>query len=314
MSPINVESTTDKPEAVAPAVETVVEETKSAPATKPEQKTASESDAEETEAKEESEESTEGDEHEEESKEEQKDKPKKKGGFQRRIDKLNARIAARDQELEYWKQLATKQKDAGAPEQKTEKVEAKPDPSGKPSADNFETHADYIEALTDWKMEMRDKSKAQEQEKSKLESEHKTRMESHFERVKSFAESTEDYAEVVDGADIQFSAAAVEVITSSELGPQMIYELAKDRKEAERIAKLSPIAAARELGKLEAKLSLKASEPEKKPEQKTITKAPKPIEPVGTGRTAVTKSLDDPGLSQKEYERLRRKQMQEAHG
>jgi hypothetical protein len=37
-----------------------------------------------------------------------KDKPKKKGGFQRRIDKLNAAKADAQREAEYWKQEALK--------------------------------------------------------------------------------------------------------------------------------------------------------------------------------------------------------------
>lgn len=294
----------DAPAAKAPAA--AVEPPPSAPEAKAsEQNESTESDTEETEAKDESED-TEGDEP-EESKEAAKDKPKKKGGFQRRIDKLNARYAAAQQESDHWKALALKNKDAG--ETKGESVEKKPATAeGKPNPDSFETHVEYVEALTDWKTEQKFKEREQRAEKSKLESEQEKFLKSHTERVKSFAEKTEDFADVLSEVDdIPVSPTIQELIITSENGPELMYELAKNRDEYARICKLSPLAAARELGKIESKINAKASD--EKQEPKKLTKAPKPIDPVGGAKAAVTKSLDDPNLSQAEYEAIRRKQL-----
>jgi len=87
--------------------------------------------------------------------------------------------------------------------------------------------------------------------------------------------------------------------------------LAKDKAEFDRINSLNPIAAAKEFGKIESKISANSSE-EKKPEPKKITKAPQPIVPVGSKGGSASKSIDDPNISQKEYERLRREQMRSA--
>src|SRR5206468_5111195 len=93
-------------------------------------------------------------------------KPKKKGGFQRRIDKLNAAKAAAQQEADYWKRLALEK---GAGEPKKDQVDSKAPATaqsneGKPNPDNFDTHAEYVEALTDWKTEQNFKKRAQQSE------------------------------------------------------------------------------------------------------------------------------------------------------
>lgn len=294
------------PEPVVEAKEPKKEQSAPEAEVSQEQKKSSDSEAEETEADEVSDESDEESDKESDD-DSDRDKPKKKGGFQRRIDKLNAAKADAEREREYWKQQALK----GASETNKEdpKVESKPANDGRPIPDDFETHADYVDALTDWKMDQRESKKAQEQEKSKLLSEHETLVKSHQERLKSFTDKTADFEEVLENLDGLHSPVAERIILESESGPELLYELAKNPEEAKRICSLSPLAAARELGKIEARLTSKAS-PEKQ-ETKKITKAPKPIEPVGGSKGSVAKSIDDPDLSQAEYEKLRAKQMKE---
>ena len=269
-----------------------------------EQNEVAESDAAETETEEKDDaEESESDEDEGKADDSEKNKPKKKGGFQRRIDKLNFRIAERERELEYWRGKATTP--AG---EKTEKVETKPVVDGKPNPDSFETHAEYIEALTDWKIEQKEKAAKEQDQKTKLQTEQQNLLEAHSERVKSFAKQTKDFDDVIAEVDDVIASAVVqELIVSSDNGPALMYELAKNRAEFERINKLPPLAAARELGRLESKLS-----EEKKPEPKKIPKAPKPLEPVGKGSSgSVTKSPEN--MSQSEYEAWRREQMRQKH-
>lgn len=243
------------------------------------------------------------------------DKPKKKGGFQRRIDKLNARFSAAQQEVDYWKQQALK---SASDSKKTEpELAAKPLASseGKPDIDKFDTHAEYVEALTDWKTEQKLKEREAQAERSKLETEQQKLVREHHERVKSFADKTEDYAEVLEDVnDVRIPAGLQQAIVESDRSAELIYELAKNRAELERISKLPPLAAARELGKFESKLPSQASSEDQKTEKKEpkkITQAPKPIAPVGTGgKGSAPKSIYDPNLSQSEYERLRREQDQ----
>lgn len=285
-------------------------------------KTASESDTEETEeekgeskgAKEsdEAEESEEADtkesEESEEEEKESKEKPKKKGGFQRRIDKLNAAKAEAQREAEYWKRMALEK---GAGDSKAEsKVEQETPATAddEPQPEDYETHKEYVKALTKWEIKQANKESDQKAQEKNLEIERANLVKSYNERMKSFAEKVEDFHEVLaDVDDIALSPAVREIILSSENGPELAYELAKSREEFARVCKLPPIAAAREMGKIEARIAKAASE-EKKPEPKKITKAPKPIDPVGGKGAGVTKSVYDPNLSQKDYEALRAKQ------
>jgi hypothetical protein len=273
---------------------------------------SSESDTKESEAKEDAKDESEddADEESEESKDDAKDKPKKKGGFQRRIDKLNARHAQAQAELDYWKQLALKEKASGEPKVEKPPVNtAKAPQEGKPDPEAFESHAEYVEALTDWKLEQRDKARSEQDNRAKLQTEQQRVITEHTERVKSFAGRTEDFQDVLEAVDdVHVSAAVQEMIVTSENGPELMYELAKNRAEFERINALSPLAAARELGRIESRLS-KPSE-EKKAEPKKLTKAPRPPTPVGSSRDSVEKSIYDPALSQREYEAIRAKQLQ----
>lgn len=289
--------------ASAPVEETEQNESESSGDSETENEEASENETEtegdEPEATEETEDQTETD----------KPAPKKRGGYQRRIDKLNARHAQTAQELEYWKQMALKSA-GGEPKKEPEASKPAESAAGKPKAEDFETHAEFVEALSDWKVEQKLSEREQKAQKSRLETESQKQMREHQERVSAFAKKHEDFSDAMENlASVPRSAALEQIIVSSENGPELLYELAKDPKEAARIAKLPPVSLAREIGKLEARLASSTSEG-KKPEPKKITKAPKPLEPVNAGgKGSIKKSIDDPSLSQADYERIRREQI-----
>jgi hypothetical protein len=268
-----------------------------------------ETEADETEKTKEDEDESEGDgaddkaEKSDEEVESEKEKPKKKSGFQRRIDKLNSRVTSGQQEIEYWKEQALK--GASVPKPAPEVVTAKADEAGKPDPSKYETHAKYIEDLTDWKIDQRDQKKRTEV----LQTEYQKVVQTHNDRVKSFADSHDDWEETMENLKtVPNSPTVRQIITTSENGPELLYELAKNPVEATRIAKLSPIDAAREMGKLESRLA-SLSSPEKETPTKKLTNAPKPLEPVGTGKGSTKKSIYDPDISQAEFERLERDRM-----
>ncbi len=234
-------------------------------------------------------------------------KPKKKNGFKKRIDKLNRRVSEREQEVEYWKREAMRQNGT------QEKVEAKAQPEikldatssdGKPDINTFETHADYVEALTDWKIEQRELIKSYKEREDKAKAESQTQLQTFQAKVAEYKETVEDFEDVVNDVDhIPLSIAIQEAIITSEHGPQLMYELAKNKSELERINRLSAVAAAREIGRIEARLN---TEEPKKIEKKQ-TKAPPPINPVGSKSTAsVMKSPDD--MNFQEFKKWRESQ------
>lgn len=294
---------------------TVGEEDKSATADKADPKAPAKSDPATEEDKEENDKTDETDEDdaEEAAKSGDEGKPKKKGGFQKRIEKLNARATAAQEERDYWKAQALKgaKADPAADQNDQPKAAA---PAGEPDPDKFETHAEYVKAVVKWDREQADKAKSEDDAKANLAAEQKKQETAHRERVKAFVQEHADYDEVLENLrelNIAPSPTLDHLLLTSENGPKLIYELAKNPDEFKRISALGPIAAAREFGRLEAKLTPASSEAEKQ-KPKLKTDAPAPIAPVGSKGVSVEKSIYDANLSQAEYERLRAKQREAA--
>lgn len=227
---------------------------------------------------------------------EEKQKPKKKGGFQKKLER-------KEKEIEYWKEKALKGEQEKQPE-----VKAQVDDSKKPQEKDFESISDYLEALTDWKVEQREKAEALKKQEAEIKDSFKKSVTDFQKKTAEFAKTVDDYDDVIaDAGDIQISYSLQSAIIESDIGPQVLYELAKDTDELERINALSPIAQAREIGKIEARLSVKSETPKEQIKQKS--NAPKPVTPLSAKTTVTKKSIFDKDLSQSEYEKLRREQL-----
>lgn len=110
-----------------------------------------------------------------------------------------------------------------------------------------------------------------------------------------------DYEEVIEAAaHVGVSDAVREAMLTSEHGPEIMYQLAKNPAELARLSALPPIIAARELGRLEAKFASVAPTPAK---PKLANRPPAPPTSV-RGSTSSTRSLED--LSLAEYKRAMR--------
>lgn len=238
-------------------------------------------------------------------KDESKDdqKPKKKGGFQKRIEKFQKKLSEKDQEIEHWKRQALEQKaqDLKKPETANAKVSSI---EGKPKAESFETHEEYVDALTDWKLEQREIEKQAKSREENLKTEYQKQVSTFQSKLADFAETKEDFHDVIEDVDdIPLSFGIQEVILSSDLGPQVMYELAKNRNELVRINRLGAVDAAREIGRIEARLSSEYASAKETKEIKQ-TKAPPPINPVGSkGSAKIEKSPDD--MEYQEYKKWR---------
>lgn len=236
------------------------------------------------------------------SKEDEK-RPKKKGGFQKRIERFQKKLSDKEQELEYWKKEALKNKDVSSKAEP--KALEKTEPATKPKSDDFDSHEAYVEALTEWKLEAKEKEREAKNKEAQVKAEFQKKSESFQEKLSEFKEATEDFDEAMEDVDdVDVNLHLQEMFISSDFGPQLMYELAKDRKELERINSLSPLAAAREIGKIEARI-LKNSDSSKETEKKQ-TKAPPPIAPVGSkGSVRNAKSPEE--MSYTEYAAWRRR-------
>ena len=122
-----------------------------------------------------------------------------------------------------------------------------------------------------------------------------------------FAAKQADYRDVAYDPSVPITSAMAEAIAESDVGPQVAYYLGKNRDEAARIAGLSPLAAAREIGRIEARLAAKPVAP-------PVTKAPPPPPKIEASDATVTVRPDDPdsdrAMSDAEWLRKREKQLQ----
>lgn len=235
------------------------------------------------------------------------ERPKKQNGFKKRIGKLTARLSEREQRIYDLERQLSQRAQVETPKETKSVDEGEPDPN------DYETNAAYIKDLVKYNA----KQEKLEIEKAKKEDEktstYKKQLDTHLGRVNEFKKSMPDYDDVIsefleDHGDIKFSEAIEETLLTSDLSAEIVYHLAKNKPELDRINSLSPVAAARELGKLELKLS-KESVSEQIEEKKT-SKAPTPISPVkGKSGSGLEKSVYDNDIPFKEYEALRRKQI-----
>lgn len=301
---VTIESTTDSEEAVTAALGGLAKESeveKSAPAEKADE-TTEESEASE-ESHDEEADSEESEESQDESDEDEtkEGKKPKKNGFKKRIDKLNRRVSEKEQEAEYWRQEALKAKG-----QKAEPVEEpkKPATEGKPKAQDFDSDEEYIDALTDWKIEQREKAQESKQREEQVKTSYQRQVEAHQQRINEFKKSAPDFDEayqefIEDHPNVSVSPALEQSIYESENGPAIVYELFKNPKEFERINSMGALAIAREVGKIEARLA----KSESAQIQNKQTKAPPPLKPVGSKSSKVIKSPDD--MNYQEYKKWR---------
>ena len=113
-----------------------------------------------------------------------------------------------------------------------------------------------------------------------------------------------DYDDVISDTTAQFSPEVQEAIASSPIAGHVAYELAKDPDNADYIASLPPSQAAREIGKIEARIELSRKwnvHPVAKP-----SAAKPPIKPVASGGEEMVE-VDESKLTDAQWMDLQRK-------
>lgn len=145
------------------------------------------------------------------------------------------------------------------------------------SPEQFETYEDYADALAERKAEeLLARREAERQQRALLEAYH--------DREEAARDKYDDFEMVAYNPELPVTEAMARAIQASEVGPDVLYHLGTNPKEAARISRLDPILQAREIGKIEAQLDANA------PVKKT-SNAPAPIAPV-TARTTGSPAFD----------------------
>ena len=186
------------------------------------------------------------------------DKPKRLGGWQRKLIK-------KDQEIEFWRTEALRNR--------RDPEDDSPTPTTLGPRPNVLTWQGTAEQF----QEAEDKWFAAREAKVQAETRRSVAWDLKMERA---ASAHEDYQEVVGGSDVEFPNAVLEAIRDHPDGAEIVYQLAKDHAEAQKIARMSPQVALIELGKYTARLAQSESAESEEETPKKQSRAPKPPTPV----------------------------------
>ncbi len=141
-----------------------------------------------------------------------------------------------------------------------------------PAPDDFENAHAYAEALAEQKAQELLAQRETAKQQAAL-------LETYRDREEEARDRYDDFEQVAYNPNLPVTAYMAQAIQASDIGPEVIYHLGSNPKEAQRIANLPPILQAKEIGRLEAKL---VAEP---PTKRTST-APAPLAPVTTTRSS----------------------------
>ena len=250
-----------------------------------------------------------GEEEEQPEKPEQPPQPKKKGGWLRKIEALERDRGYMARYIEQMEQALAQQR-AGAPGQQQQNGHQpqQTTPDGRPSQDQFESYEQYVEALTDWKVDKRLMTEREQYAAWMQQQAEQQAVQGFQQRAGEYVKVAPDYYEAMQAVEhIPVSPALKVALVESEIGHQVAYELAKNPAELARITRLAPVHVAREVGRIEARIEARSA-PE--PQQKIMpSKAPAPIRPVGQGANGgVSLKLSD-DMPYQDWKRVREKQI-----
>lgn len=212
------------------------------------------------------------------------EKPAPKTYSQEEFDRIVAKVRKNERyrtkrEIEaYYQGRDSASKSPIAPAKPAEEEKA-------PSREQFDSYEAFIDAKAEYvgrKAAREERAKAEKEATERTEAQKAERTAQAFhEKVREKFPDLEERAE--DVAHIQMPPGMGQAIAESDLGPEILNHLVSDPKELERISALSPSAAIREIGKLEARLEAKDPKPapEKPPVVKKVSAAPEPIKPGG---------------------------------
>lgn len=210
-------------------------------------------------------------------------KPKRDGGFQRRINELTREREELRRTNERLLALAERQT-SQAPK------EAGPKP------EQFATLQEYFDAVVDHKLKQA-QTQSQEKPTGQPSQEQAVRAAELRGRIDDLrAEMSERYdaeeiSALFEDDDFPIHPVTRDFLLESEKGAELGYYLVANQKEARRIARLSPLQQARELTRLEDRLTA-APQQQKKP-----SSAPAPVTPVGGGKTQATEPSESDDMA-----------------
>ena len=214
------------------------------------------------------------------------------GRFQSRINEITARAGR-----------AERERDALAARVQQYEQSQRQAPVSTEKPPSFENYAD----LNEWAVAVADHAAKQAEVRAETkfaERQQQTQQEQVFgsfeAKEKAYAASNPEYVEAYSSlqSNVRFSQPVLEVIATSDRGPEIVHHLGTHLDVADRVARMPPHMAAAEIARIEARLSA--------PKTKPVSNAPPPA-PVLGGGGAIQK--DPERMSTDEWLAWRRTQL-----
>lgn len=170
----------------------------------------------------------------------------------------------------------------------------------KPDLEDFDTLADFTEALTDWKIQRLEEAREAKKQQAEIAN-------GWVNRAKLASDKYSDYADFVNEETFNAADPSSEAkifIIESEIGPEVVYHLMKNEDYLEKFLNATPIQQVKILTKLEVSLegNQKSNQTSKAPSP--ASKLPK-SKPVNTGKDLIK---DAGSMSDAEWLKLRDEQ------
>lgn len=121
-------------------------------------------------------------------------------------------------------------------------------------------------------------------------------------REAEFAATQTDYDKVAHNPDLKISNEMAQIIRESDDGPAVAYHLGKNPSLAEKLSAMSPLQAAREMGRIEATIAA-----DRKAAVRAVSKAPPPTPKLEGASAQVDRDPDK--MSTKDWLKWREKQL-----
>ena len=208
----------------------------------------------------------------------EEEKPKVKGGFQKRIDKLTKRNYELEAVIKAFEEKTAKPVEAQTADGKTIKL------------DDYPTVEEYVTALVKDMTQSELKSfLKQAEEQNQIETQQSQQRgfeEKYSEKLTAYKEAHPEVEEIED-LDIPIYGEVQQAILEADNGPEITYYLAAHPEEAKRLMELSRMRAVTEIGRISNRLEKPSSD------QKPVSKVQPPIKPVTGAATKSTVSLED---------------------
>lgn len=209
------------------------------------------------------------------------------------IDQRKKRQKA-ELEAAYWRGVA-EGKGQGKKDQPAPEPEG---PPKKPVIDDFETYEAYEDAKTDYAVKLAEFNLIQKYEKeqvrAKAEEEHR-KYQTRLQEAAKVDPVVKDALEDPEFLPIRnpMSAHIAQVIRESEEAPKLIRHLRQNAEEMDALYRMTPLAAARAIGRIEEKLSAV-----KPPSPKKVSDAPNPVKTVGDKGNETVPDLENMSMEQ----------------